>query len=99
LSAVWQQVQAQGFSGIVLLLDELAMFLNAKSGEALHRDASFLQFLAQASRRLPLLLVGALQRGIEDLQRMEPYALTQVRDRFQQTWLLNFAHALQSHRR
>jgi hypothetical protein len=94
LSAVWQQAQAQGFSGIVLLLDELAMFLNAKSGEALHRDASFLQFLAQATRRLPLLLVGALQRGIEDLQRMEPYALTQVRDRFQQTWLLNFAHAL-----
>jgi len=54
LSAVWQQAQAQGFSGIVLLLDELAMFLNAKSGEALHRDASFLQFLAQATRRLPL---------------------------------------------
>jgi hypothetical protein len=94
LSAVWQQAQAKGFSGIVLLLDELAMFLNAKSGEALHRDASFLQFLAQATRRLPLLLVGALQRGVEDLQRMEPYALTQVRDRFQQTWLLNFAHAL-----
>ncbi|MFA0737970.1 MAG: hypothetical protein LKKZDAJK_001070 [Candidatus Fervidibacter sp.] len=94
LSAVWQQAQAKGFSGIVLLLDELAMFLNAKSGEALHRDASFLQFLAQATRRLPLLLVGALQRGVEDLQRIEPYALTQVRDRFQQTWLLNFAHAL-----
>lgn len=94
LSAVWQQAQAKGFSGIVLLLDELAMFLNAKNGEALHRDASFLQFLAQATRRLPLLLVGALQRGVEDLQRMEPYALTQVRDRFQQTWLLNFAHAL-----
>ncbi len=94
LHSVWQTVRQKGFSGIVLLLDELAMFLNAKSGESLNRDASFLQFLAQATARLPLLLVGALQRGVEDLQRVEPYALTQVRDRFQQTWLLGLAHAL-----
>jgi len=94
LHNVWQTVRQRGFSGIVLLLDELAMFLNAKSGESLNRDASFLQFLAQATARLPLLLVGALQRGVEDLQRVEPYALTQVRDRFQQTWLLGLAHAL-----
>jgi len=94
LHNVWQTVRQEGFSGIVLLLDELAMFLNAKSGESLNRDTSFLQFLAQATARLPLLLVGALQRGVEDLQRVEPYALTQVRDRFQQTWLLGLAHAL-----
>ena len=94
LHSVWQTVRQKGFSGIVILLDELAMFLNAKSGEGLNRDASFLQFLAQATARLPLLLVGALQRGVEDLQRIEPYALTQVRDRFQQTWLLGLAHAL-----
>ncbi len=94
LHGVWQAVQADSFAGIVILLDELAMFLNAKSGESLNRDASFLQFLAQATRRIPLLLVGALQRGVEDLQRIEPYALTQVRDRFQQTWVLSFAHAL-----
>ncbi len=94
LRTVWQTVQSQGFAGLVVLLDELAMFLNAKSGESLNRDASFLQFLAQATLRFPLLLVGALQRGVEDLQRMEPYALTQVRDRFQQTWLLGLAHAL-----
>jgi hypothetical protein len=94
LHTVWQTVHANGFAGIVVLLDELAMFLNAKSGEGLHRDASFLQFLAQATRRIPLLLVGALQRGAEDLQRIEPYALTQVRDRFQHTWVLSLAHAL-----
>ncbi|MFA0743411.1 MAG: hypothetical protein LASZOEIN_000185 [Candidatus Fervidibacter sp.] len=94
LHSVWQTVRQKGFSGIVILLDELAMFLNAKSGENLSRDASFLQFLAQATARLPLLLIGALQRGVEDLQRVEPYALTQVRDRFQQTWLLGLAHAL-----
>ncbi len=94
LHAVWQTVQVNGFAGIVILLDELAMFLNAKSGESLNRDASFLQFLAQATHRVPLLLVGALQRGVEDLQRIEPYALTQIRDRFQQTWVLSFAHAL-----
>ncbi|MFN4180825.1 MAG: DUF6079 family protein, partial [Armatimonadota bacterium] len=94
LHAVWQTVQVNGFAGIVILLDELAMFLNAKSGESLSRDASFLQFLAQATHRVPLLLVGALQRGVEDLQRIEPYALTQIRDRFQQTWVLSFAHAL-----
>lgn len=94
LHSVWQSIRANGFSGIVILLDELAMFLNAKSGEALNRDASFLQFLAQASHRVPLLLIGALQRGVEDLQRIEPYALTQIRDRFQQTWVLGFAHAL-----
>ncbi len=94
LHGVWQTVRQRGFSGIVILLDELAMFLNAKSGESLNRDALFLQFLAQATARLPLLLVGALQRGVEDLQRVEPYALTQVRDRFQQTWLLGLAHAL-----
>ncbi len=94
LHQVWSIVREKGFAGLVILLDELAMFLNAKSGDALHRDASFLQFLAQATRRLPLLLVGALQRGVEDLQRIEPYALTQVRDRFQQPWVLGFAHAL-----
>lgn len=93
LHGVWNGAQSRGFAGIVILIDELAMFLNAKSSEALNRDASFLQFLAQATKRVPLLLVGALQRGVEDLQRIEPYALTQVRDRFQQTWLLSFGHA------
>lgn len=94
LRAVWEAIRQKGFAGIALLVDELAMFLNAKSGEALNRDASFLQFLAQATKRIPLLLVGVLQRGVEDLQRLEPYALTQVRDRFQQTWVLSLAHAL-----
>lgn len=94
LHGVWQEVQTNGFDGIVVLIDELAMFLNSKSGGALNRDASFLQFLAQAIKRVPLLLVGTLQRGVEDLQRVEPYALTQIRDRFQQTWVLGLTHAL-----
>ncbi len=93
LNSIWQAVSSHGFVGMVLLLDELAMFLNAKNGQALNRDASFLQFLAQATKRLPLLLVGALQRGLEELQQVEPYALAQVRDRFRQTWVLGLAHA------
>lgn len=94
LQSLWHAAEEKGFAGIVILLDELAMFLNAKSGEGLNRDASFLQFLAQSTRRVPFLLVGALQRGVEDLQRVDPYALMQVRDRFKQTWVLGLSHAL-----
>lgn len=94
LRGIWEGAQRKGFSGLVFLIDELAMFLNAKEGKGLNRDASFLQFLAQGTQRMPLLFVGALQRGIEDIHPLEPYAWRQVRDRFRQTWVLSFAHAL-----
>jgi len=78
-------------SGLALFLDETSLFLGGRGLRELQGDASFLQFLGQSARRKPLWIVAALQKSIEDLGGLEPYALGQIRDRFQ-TLPLSLAH-------
>ena len=91
LEALLDELKAREQNGLALFFDEMSLFLGGRSHRELQSDASFLQFLAQSARREPLWIVAALQKTIEDLGGLEPYALGQIRDRFQ-TLPLSLAH-------
>ena len=82
LSRLGEACTRHGISQVVVLLDELGVHLASCPRSGREQDASFLQFLAQATHSFPLLLVGTLQRSLEDLGEMESHTLRQIRDRF-----------------
>jgi len=71
-----------GLDGVVLLLDELGLFLSAKTRRELNEDAAFLQFIAQRARRARVWLIAAIQRQVEDIGSIDAYSLRQIKDRF-----------------
>ena len=91
LEALFDELKAREQNGLALMFDKMSLFLGGRSHRELQSDASFLQFLGQSARREPLWVVAALQKTIEDLGGLEPYALGQIRDRFQ-TLPLSLAH-------
>jgi len=82
LGRLLELVAERGLRGVVLLIDELSVFLSAKGREELHNDASFLQFLGQRTRLSPLWVVATLQKNVEDVGDIEHYTLAQIKDRF-----------------
>lgn len=80
------------FGGAVWLIDELSMFLSARRGADLQADASFLQFVGQRIARGPYWFVAALQKNVEDVGELDPYSLSQIRDRFNTRLMLSLAH-------
>jgi len=89
-----EKLQQQGFSGLQLCVDELSLFLGAKDHRSLQSEASWLQFLGQRAARestFSLWCCFALQKEWHDVGDLEPYSLSQVRDRFQ-TLTLSMAH-------
>ncbi|MCS6862394.1 MAG: DUF6079 family protein, partial [Abditibacteriales bacterium] len=80
-----------GFSGAVWLMDELSMFLGARGHQDLQADASFLQFLGQRAQRGSFWVIAALQKTVEDIAGIDPYSISQIRDRFRQL-TLSLAH-------
>ena len=85
-------MEEHGLAGVVLLIDELSLYLGAKSKPGLDRDASFLQFLAQQSQSSPIWMIAALQRGLEDLGDIDTHTLRQIKDRFHAPLTLSLAH-------
>jgi len=77
-----EAMATRGTGRVVILLDELGMHLAACPRERREEDAGFLQFLAQVAGSMPLLVVGAVQRALEDLGEIESHSLRQIRDRF-----------------
>ena len=73
---------ARSMNGMLVCFDELSLFLAAREHHALQGDASFLQFLGQHARRHPLVVIGALQKTVEDVGELEAYSLSQIRDRY-----------------
>lgn len=73
---------ARRMNGMLVCFDELSLFLAAREHHALQGDASFLQFLGQHARRHPLVVIGALQKTVEDVGELEAYSLSQIRDRY-----------------
>lgn len=71
-----------GFNGLLLLVDELSLFLAGKSPSRREGDAGFLQFLAGWSARTPVWLIGALQRNLADVGALRTHSWRQVEDRF-----------------
>ena len=82
LSRLGELAAEAGIARVLVLLDEVGMHLAAAPRPQREQDASFLQFLAQATRSFPLLLVGTLPRTLEDLGEIESHTLRQIRDRF-----------------
>jgi hypothetical protein len=74
--------RAGGYDGIVLLLDELSLFLAGRSPAKREADAAFLQFLAGWTARAPVWLIGALQRNLADVGALRTHSWRQVEDRF-----------------
>ena len=91
LETLLAELETHQKSGLALFFDEMSLFLGGRSHRELQSDASFLQFLGQTARREKVWIVAALQKSIEDLGGLEPYALGQIRDRFQ-TLPLSLAH-------
>jgi hypothetical protein len=75
-------VTAAGHDGLLLLVDELSLFLAGKSPAAREADAAFLQFLAGWTARAPVWLIGALQRHLSDVGPLRSHSWRQVEDRF-----------------
>lgn len=101
-AALDEQLQARGYRGIVLLIDELSLFLSAREHSGLQGDAAFLQFVAQRAARSSSCtthIFAAIQKTIEGIGEIEAYSLAQIRDRFQ-ILPLSLAHipSLISHR-
>ncbi|UCH33752.1 MAG: hypothetical protein JSV65_14445, partial [Armatimonadota bacterium] len=71
------------FTGLVVLIDELSLFLASKDKRGLDEDAAFLQVLGQQSRAMPLWVVTAAQRELEDVGDIDSHSLRQIRDRYE----------------
>ena len=82
----WMSLQdlcaAHGYTGPLILLDELSLFLAGKSPTAREADAAFLQFLAGWCARTPCRLIGAAQRHLGDTGALPTHSWRQVEDRF-----------------
>jgi hypothetical protein len=76
-------LRTSGHTGLVLLIDELSLFLASKDKRGLDQDAAFLQFLGQQSRAMPLWVMAAAQRELEDVGDIDVHSLRQIRDRYE----------------
>gem|GEM_PF-2118439 len=96
-AALEEELRQHGFEGLFLCVDELSLFLGAKDHRALQREASWLQFWGQHCGRnhtessFSYRCCFVLQKGWEDVGDLEPYSLSQIRDRYQ-TLTLSMAH-------
>lgn len=91
LHRMLEWAQKCGCRGVVLLLDELSLFLSSKSRDRFHNDVSFLQFMGQMSRFYPLWTVAALQRGMEEVGDIDADTLHKLKDRY--VWDLTLSMA------
>jgi len=82
---------ARGPEGVVVLLDELGLFLSAKDRAGLNADASFLQWLAQRTATSRCWVICATQRGLDEVGDIDRRTLRQLRDRFRSGFTLDLA--------
>ncbi len=82
----WHAVLAagatEGRGGLLVLIDELSLFLAGRSPARREADAALLQFLAGLSARAPVWVLGALQRTLTDVGALRTHSWRQVEDRF-----------------
>ena len=70
-------------SRALLIIDELSEFLRSKpDARAFNEDIRFLQFLGEASRRMPLFIVASLQEHIETTGEIDQTAFGKIKDRY-----------------
>lgn len=91
--ALYDQLEAGDFAGVVILIDELSEFLHARSGAGLTEDVRFLQFLGEAARERPLHIIAALQEYLEAAEYGLPGELVRkIKDRYPNQLELTTTH-------
>jgi hypothetical protein len=94
-------MRALGFSGLVLLVDELSEFLRSKSeAHAYNEDIRFLQYLGEETSSFPLWIVASLQEWIEETGEINQDTFNKIKDRYPVRITLGRSHIeeLVSHR-
>lgn len=94
-------MEGLGFSGMVLLIDELSEFLRSKTdAHAYHEDIRFLQYLGEEAFSFPLWIIASLQEWIEETGEINQDTFNKIKDRYPVRISLGRSHIeeLVSHR-
>ncbi len=90
---VYGELEAAGFSGLMLLIDELSEFLRSKpTTRAQNEDARTLQFLGELSQKRPLWIVAAVQESVESTGDYDGTTIRKIKDRFPIKLALSTVH-------
>jgi len=83
----------RGFTGAVLLLDELSEFLRSKAdARAYNEDIRFLQYLGEEASSFPLWVIASLQEWIEETGEIHQDTFNKIKDRYRIRLSLGRAH-------
>lgn len=86
-------LEDKGFSGAVLLLDELSEFLRSKAdARAYNEDIRFLQYLGEKASAFPLWVIASLQEWIEETGEIHQDTFNKIKDRYPIRLSLGRAH-------
>ncbi len=92
-NALAGQLGETGPRRVVVILDELSEFLRSKpDARAFNEDIRFLQFLGEASRRMPLTIVASLQEHIETTGEIDQTTFGKIKDRYPVRFSLTGQH-------
>jgi hypothetical protein len=81
--ALFAELRARGFHGMLLLIDELSEFLRSKPNlRDFNEDVRYLQFLGELSAAEPLWIVAALQEHIEETGQINQEVFNKIKDRY-----------------
>ncbi len=76
-------IRANGWDGLLFLIDELSEFLQSKPAlNHLHEDTRFLQFLGEASLGQPLWIVAAIQESLEMNRNITQDVFNKIKARY-----------------
>ena len=83
----------KGFSGMVLLVDELSEFLRSKGdARAYNEDIRFLQYLGEEAGSFPFWVIASLQEWIEETGEIHQDTFNKIKDRYPVRLSLGRAH-------
>ncbi|MBW2000634.1 MAG: hypothetical protein JRJ29_22075, partial [Deltaproteobacteria bacterium] len=83
----------KGFSGLVILIDELSEFLRSKPhARAYNEDIRYLQYLGEEAAAFPLWIVASLQEWIEETGEIHQDTFNKIKDRYRIRLNLGRAH-------
>jgi hypothetical protein len=92
-SRALEAVRTAGFSGMVLIIDELSEFFRSKTdAAALNEDARTLQLLGELTTSNPLWIIAAVQESIERTGDIASATFRKIKDRFPTRFHLSTLH-------
>ncbi len=84
---------AQGYGGLLLLIDELSEFLRSKENARVYNeDVRFLQYLGEFAEVIPAWVVATMQENIENTGALSDELLHKIKDRYPLRFLLSGEH-------